>query len=339
MILFVGCEEPAEISYDTLSIELAIPASELYMPSQSPVLRALGDPGSEELFAIPEFAYIFVVLKEKDPVKTTVTYIHYDGDNKLDKDKWVKTRNSNGDVILYYSERTEVEVPKIGKRDSATIYMAVSDVELSLSKYNPTNETEVKEITFTTKTADDIQTHAQNIYSTPYNYPSEEHYYGKVKDYTIANVPIKDLTLYHVAAKVDLMWNVAEDKRGNVKLSYISAENLYDGACYLFKPTENTIGNNATYKDAGHDGYSKDLVETLSPGTQWNGRAYFYTILYKNNADHYPLQIKLKKDGGLPANGYYLQVIDTDVPAIQTSWIRSQITISGDMDYNVTPTP
>ena len=177
----------------------------------------------------------------------------------------------------------------------------------------------------------------QNIYSSPCKYPSEENYYGKVTNYTQTNVPIKHLTLYHVAAKVDLMWNVAEDKRGNVKLSYISAENLYDGACYLFKPTENTIGAYATYKAAGHDGYSKVLVESLSPGTQWNGRAYFYTIPYKNNTGKYPLQIKLQKDGGTPVDGYHLEVVETAVPDIWTSWIRGQITISSNLDYNVTP--
>ena len=335
VMLFAGCEEPVAESSETMSIELAIPASDMFLSSQAPgVMRVKGDPGSEELFAIPEYAYIFVILKDNDSPTPTISYLHYDGSNKLDNTKWVKVTDPGGDSYLYYSERIKIVVPKIAKRESATIYMAVSDVELSLSTTTPATEDAVKAITFTTTTASDIRTHAQNIYSTPYNYPSEATYYGKVTNYTSVNVPIKHMTLYHVAAKVDLMWNVAEEKRSSVKLSYISAENLYDGACNLFKPTENTIGDYATYKAAGHDGYSKVLVESLSPGTQWNGRAYFYTIPYKNNTGKYPLQIKLQKDGGTPVDGYHLKVVETAVPDIWTSWIRGQITISSNLDYN-----
>lgn len=334
VMLFAGCEDPVRESSETLSIELAIPASDMFSACQAPNMRAMGDPGSEEVFALPEYAYIFVILKDNDSPAPTISYLHYDGNSKLDKTKWVKVNDPNGDSYLYYSERIRIVVPKIAKREFATIYMAVSDVELTLSSTTPVTEEDVKAISFTTTTASDIQTHAQNIYSSPYNYPSEATYYGKVTNYTSVNVPIKHLTLYHVAAKVDLMWNVAEGKRENVKLSYISAENLYNGECYLFKPAENTIGNFATYKDAGYAGYSKVLVESLSPGTQWNGRAYFYTIPYKNNTGKYPLQIKLQKDGGTPVDGYYLKLVETTVPEIWTSWIRGQITISSDLDYN-----
>jgi len=128
-----------------------------------------------------------------------------------------------------------------------------------------------------------------------------------------------------------------------VKLSYIAAENLYNGPCYVFRPTEKVVE-----AEIYATGYTKKLLDTYkeevptpSPGTQWNGRAYFYAIPYRNNDSptrHYPLQLTLCKGSDRPVGGkYYTQMVKTDVPEVWTSWIRGQVTINTAV-YNY-PTP
>ena len=162
---------------------------------------------------------------------------------------------------------------------------------------------------------------------------------------TGSNVAYANLLLYHVASKVDVMWNVKTDLRDDMKLTYLEAEHLYNGACLLFKPNQNEV---SATKFTG--GYSTVLVKATDTqpniGTQWNGRAYFYTIPYKNNANpaKFPLQLRMLKNNDLYDEEradaeYYHLIKSTDMPsdAVYVPWVRCQMNINKVLDYSATP--
>ena len=343
-----------------LEVRLAVSAP-IIRTSNSPIRRAFGDPGTTETLEFPKYAYIYLVWSEDGTVEKT--HVETFPRVELDEDLWVRDENElvysvTGDPVYLYTQKMVSVISK--KRKWGKLYVAVSKEDIAPyvkgtlpHDTEPESLTEVLNLVFDNNTSA-VQASLQNIYSTPYNYNVEEKYYGEVVNFTYdesagtgGKVAYANLLLYHVAAKVDLMWNVTEAKRDSVKVSYVAATNLYDGPCYVFMPTENEIGNYATYSAAGHDGYTEVLLNEASPcpGTQWNGRAYFYAIPYKNNDvddesgdpdPHYPLQLRLQKGGDSPTGGnYYWSVVKTEVPAVWTSWIRGQITINNGK-YNVT---
>jgi hypothetical protein len=131
--------------------------------------------------------------------------------------------------------------------------------------------------------SDLVQRNLQNIYSTPYNYNAADGnaYYCSFDCSEGSGFKV-DLLLYHVAAKVDLKWNVAEDKRINrlvpsngVRLTYLEANHLFNGMAYCFRPLENSV---ATLPQTGYD--IANIVRAEDEGLWWAGRYYFYTILY-----------------------------------------------------------
>ena len=348
-----GCKPEEPTQQLAMSISICLPAGEVY-PAQAPELRAFGDPGTTEQFALPTHVYIYIVkddkvwdIIEKTPSSSDWTKKHYVGPYDTEKDS----------IYVYTPE--DLNLLLESGSFNGRIYIYASAVQLTPSPVITTGSDLADllnlKFSFDGTLQDDptsIVNNLQNIYSTPYNYqPDGEHYYGSF--YATQKVPHLNLLLYHVAAKVDLMWNVKENLREDVKISYIAAENLYDGPCYIFKPTANQPTNE--YLDENHvytGGYTKTVLDSKknespapSPGTQWNGRGYFYAIPYKNNDvdgesnpdPHYPLQLTLCKDSDRPDGGsYYSTIVKTDIPEIWTSWIRGQISINT-ATYNVTP--
>ena len=69
----------------------------------------------------------------------------------------------------------------------------------------------------------------QHIYSSPCNYQTGSTYYGTV-DVTSESNRLS-LMLYHVAAKVDLMWNVDKTVQADNRLTYIQARRLKQQGC------------------------------------------------------------------------------------------------------------
>lgn len=364
-LFLCGCgqDEPMDLEIVKMPVSISLPVNDVYAPQNAPEMRAFGDPGTSELFALPQYIYFFIVKQNPDEswevwdVKTksvadepgATTEAKY----KAWSEKWdTITYNgvyaSKGDNVLQFNEELVLIMP--ATRFNGRVYAIASSLDLTLFfkqtivKKNTLDQLLSLQINFDTSTgseekkaaAPQVRNNLQNIYSSPYNYEYNGKYYGSFsKD---AKVPHVDLLLYHVASKVDLMWNVAENKRADIKISYIAAEHLYDGDCYLFKPTENEVA-----AEVYASGYTKEVLTSLSPGTQWNGRAYFYAIPYNNNDvddesgdpdPHYPLKLRLQKNGDASDGAsYYSETVKTDVPEVWTSWIRGQITINN--DYNV----
>jgi hypothetical protein len=177
---------------------------------------------------------------------------------------------------------------------------------------------------------DTIQKDLQSIYSTPYNYWPAGQYYCSFDCSSGASFTV-DLLLYHVAAKVDIKWNVQEDKRidretpdNGVRLTYMDAIHLYNGYAYCFRPMENVVSTPLS------DGPSVHIVGPKDEGLWWEGRSYFYTIPYTTEAKsgYYPLQMKMQTNGTGSA-GYtptlYLK-IKTAEPFVP--WLRADFNLS-----------
>ena len=352
-----GCnpDEPQVLEEVKMPISICLPVSEVYNPQGAPSLRAFGDPGTTEQFALPQYIYYFIVNQTVDGDDSS--WKVYDVQTKSVEECGAKAWKAKWDTVLYagpydtigdmvYQFNEELTMMLPSTRSNGRVYAVASAVPLTFNSSiaAATALTTLLNLTFSFKdegteeqkaAAALVKANLQNIFSTPHNYNYKGAYYGSFSK--SVKVPHLNLLLYHVAAKVDLMWNVKDSLREDVKLSYIAAENLYDGPCYVFKPTENMIAG-AAYES----GYTMPILSVLSPGTQWNGRAYFYAIPYRKNnntSGDYPLQLRLLKNGDDPsaAASYYKAIVDTKVPTVWTSWIRGQITIKN-KEYNY-PTP
>ena len=355
-------DEPKNIQKVTFPISFCLPASEIYVSQQAPQLRVFGDPGTTEQFALPQYLYIYIVQyigsNEEDKADLSKWMVWKVIERNPTSEQWEKKRyigiySNVGDSIFQYTE--EIILLLEGGSFDGKVYAVASPVSLALPDITPGSSTLANvlgmQFSFTGTAADfedsnSIVNNLQNIYSTPYNYKYDGEYYGSF--FATQNVPHLDLLLYHVAAKVDLMWNVKENLRGDVKISYIAAEHLYDGPCYVFKPTENApdvSGTDGRYAS----GYKKAVVSNLNVGTQWNGRAYFYTIPYRNSSNKFPLQLQILNNGDIPKKTdepltyradaeYYHLVQATDMPtdAIFMPWVRCQININKALDYSST---
>ncbi|MBR4547417.1 MAG: hypothetical protein IKO66_05170 [Paludibacteraceae bacterium] len=351
-----------------LELQLAISASALPVQQNAPATPVKecmapmresdnpGDPGDTETFGFPDHAYLYLVWNDGSDTHIVSQSL------PLAEGNWVPGDNeliyvSKGDPVYLYKQKV-IFLLEGQTRNWARLYVAVSKEDIAPyvkgsdpKKTSPTSETDVQNLVFDNNTTT-IQSNLQNIYSTPYNYEVDSKYYGTVANFaydpssdTGPRVAYANLLLYHVAAKVDVMWNVKTDLQSTMKVSYLEAENLYDGDCLLFRPNENEV-TAAKYTS----GYSEVLTQgtSLAPniGTQWNGREYFYTIPYKNNASpkKFPLQLRMLKntdyyDAERANADYYHMVKSTDMPsgAIFVPWVRCQININKVLEYSATP--
>lgn len=339
-----------------MPISICLPISEVYSPQMAP-MRAFGDPGTTEAFALPQYIYYFIVKykgsgDKENPSNWEVWDVQTISASSTTPKEWRAKWDTipyNGlydnkeDMVYRFTDKIVTIMPET--RFDGRVYAIASAVALT---FNTTIEKEesletLLDLTFScdgssAKQADasSVVNNLQNIYSTPYNYSYNGEYYGSFSKDT--KVPQVNLLLYHVAAKVDLMWNVDTDKRSSVKINHVEVMDLYQGDCLLFRPTENRVGGLYTMT-----GYNKVILHEASPcpGTQWNGRRYFYAIPYKNNESptpHYPLHLKLMKFEETPSGKWYDETVYTEVPAVWVPWIRGQVSIVNE-EYNYTPTP
>ena len=372
-----GCNNEMDLAPMELELRLAISANGISNPQYAPSLsrnesdtmqlRVFGDPGEAENFEFPDHLYAYLVWSEGgDPEVTHVQVIK----TELNPSFWKQESNSSltyqtkGDSLYVYTQKI-FTLLKDKKRVWGKLYVFVSKGEVNLYvKGNPSKlekdyvAEDVLNLVFDNSSST-IQANLKNLYSTPYNYEVNDKYYGTIANFAYdgtgesesgSRVAFVDLFLYHVAAKVDVMWNVAEGKRSEMKLSYIAAEHLYDGSCLVFRPMENELG-----VEKYTSGYTRVLA-TNDIGTQWNGRAYFYTIPYKNNAATkvFPLQLCMLKNGDSPkipavppaveptdreVKDYYHLIQNTSMPAdaVFMPWIRCQMNINNVLTYSATP--
>ncbi|MBR4845092.1 MAG: hypothetical protein IKU98_01585 [Bacteroidaceae bacterium] len=289
-----------------------IPVS-LYIPADVMETRTLpGDPGSYEQFNQPNYLYLYLVFNKQS--KTQI----YSIERNLDQG-WEKMEY-NGDSIYRYRGSLNIYMVQDEACLSARVYAAVSSTSLNLT-VDRTSEEAILNATFTLTDAN-IQS-LQDIYSTPYNLMEKvnnvDQYYGTIKEINTA-VPHVDLILYHVAAKVDLIWNVADDKQSDIRLiDKITVKGL-SRTGYLFRPNENA----ATL--VGSNTYSHTI--SINPGNQWDGRAYFYAIPYSNGTN-YPLILDMKAQGKADKSVLLNIPYQNSTTDPFTHWMRGNITING----------
>lgn len=305
---------------DALRATVQMPVS-LVLPAEAIETRALpGDPGTWEKFNQPKHLYLFVVLQGNlDGVTNAVgIFQEYQPLNG----SWVKTA-VNGDSVYKYAGNIQVNIPE-GDRTQGAVYAATSYTPLTLDNA-PTEGTSydswdaaidtVKNITFTPADYNNLQ----DIYSSPYNLKIDDNYYGTVQDVASAQPNVDNLMLFHVAAKVDLIWNVADNVQSDIRLTDSITVNGLRRTGYLFRPNENRVPTNdaATYTRA----------IPINIGNQWDGRAYFYAIPYSNGT-YYPLTLDLKADGKPEKTEVALNIpYTTSTENPYTHWMRGDIRI------------
>ncbi len=350
MLFFVSCRDEEEPSFRGQTIPFSLPIELLLQPEVEAATRVPGDPGTWEKFKYPGHVYIYLVAFGDDFTEGKVCELDQNEDGEGDGNlwpevlttDWTQTTNSDevpqtlNDSIYKHTSLSANFILPTGTK-SAKIYIAASYMPLTLKKdgvaitklTEANTEAHVLAITFDADEAT-LRSNLQNLYSTPYNYMPNGSYYGTVN----LKTRVVRMMLYHVAAKVDVKWNVAEDKQDDYYISYIQARQLKQKNCQLFKPTENTW---TSADDAAN--YSLDLVDG-DIGQQWLGRQYFYAIPY---GPTYNIHLHFLKNGNdkdtYAATGYNLKLTKdmTDFPVF-TPWIRADLrfTTDGIMDYSAT---
>ena len=199
------------------------------------VTRALGDPGTAETFALPQYLYIYLVSTSSSN-STQVIFKK----QELNPEDWKlstsggNTNNhfSDKDGLYVYQGHLSINLPL--NRKEGRVYVVASNLDLDDSgtdkKYNLVTDvsswssyTDVENnVTFTNQA--DLRSNMQNLYSSPYNLKNDEgNYYGTIKDYA-SNVPHIDMVLYHVATKIDLQWTIDEQFQGTKAWEQVKKE-------------------------------------------------------------------------------------------------------------------
>lgn len=294
--------------------------------------RLPGDPGTTEQFLLPNYIYIFIVKQKPDEswvIQQTITDVLTDED--WEKTHYVGLLPTMGDSIYRYTKELNL-LSNPGVKFHGRVYIIASPAELSFTTEIATLSTEEQLLNEKFSTVGDMQAALPHIYSTPYNLEVDHQYYGFFS-FINQKVPHLNLLLYHVAAKVDIKWNVPEDKRidretpdNGIRLTYMKAVNLFNDPAYCFRPMENTVTSLPT---AGHSIVINNNIE----GLWWEGRDYFYTIPFTVTSNpepyYFPLQMKLCTNGTDTAKAYKATLnlrIDPTSPFVP--WLRADFNIN-----------
>jgi len=334
-------EQELGVEVAEIPFTLCMPTRMDFAPNYTPARRSLGDPGTTEQFQLPRYAYIFIMQKNGSDWNIMDVW-----EESLATEDWQKERYSGiyqteGDSIYRYTKTLRMLLEEKGVKGRAC---AVASYKKLTFKKNGTTVTNLKDRNVIANwndvlelqidiSPDSIQENLQNIYSSPYNYilPSTGEYYGTFDNigHTVASL---DLMLYHIAAKVDLKWSVAENKRiaanpeEAVRLTYLEVRRMLNTVCWAFKPMRNVVN---TLPTAGYA--IPNIVTPSDEGLWWEGRTYFYTIPFtvSGDATHFPMQLLMRTNGS-NGTGYEL-TLNQPVTAADTvfvPWFRGNITLN-----------
>ena len=361
--LLTACEQAEPAGHAPQTHLLCLPVVMGIPDEAEPLTRALGDPGTYEKFRFPRYAYVYLVVEYEDGSTLVCPTTDNKGvllPNPIDvgEESWTRdvhpwtTPQTAGDSLYLCSSYFYFNIEQTHNSSKAKVgrvYAAMTRSQLpALTAIMPgtSTESEVLAMTFDVKNgASNISADLQDLYSTPYNYMQEGRYYGTVTDVSATSAEQLNLLLYHVASKVDVMWNVAEERQASVRISHVEARKLKQQGCKLFRPTENT------WTDADEAAnYSLVLMEGSNPealdlGRQWYGRHYFYTIPFKKDG-YFDVNLHLWKNGDSPTTyadgGYNLTMrknLSAPAYSIFVPWLRPDLRFSSEMTYgNVTKT-
>ena len=372
LAMFAACEKTDDGGMEAEEERLChLKMTVCLQPEQDMTTRAMGDPGTYERFGHPRYFYVYVVgltdadvskvLPLKDAENNETNRIDLGSDavwtpylmtvdppqTLLDsiygctRQVTFKLEDESITKLRIYVAASPVPLKSGGKE----LGVKVGDDDLVLGSSH--HEEDVLGLMFDVDD-DLLAAGLQNVYASPYNYAPTQTYGGEYY-YTIYE-PRKseDITriIYHVAAKVDVMWNVAEERQQDLRISHIEARKLKKKGCLLFRPTENTWDNASDGLDGNH--YTKVLLDGSDPsdldvGRQWYGRQYFYTIPYRNT-NVFDINLHVLKNGDDVAtyqDGGYNLTIHKSLPSPQfdifTPWLRTDLVVSSELTYSGTP--
>ena len=299
VLLWTGCEsEDVNVPKQKVSFPLSIclPAEETgMMINGTGPRKVMGDPGTTEQFALPNYIYILIMKQKPDKswelwqaiTRTPAT------SGGWTKKRYVGLLPTTGDSIYQYNE--EFDLLLENGKFNGRVYAIASAVELDFNKdldgSGITSLADAENLKFNSGL---VQANIQDIYSTPCNFIPDTAYYGSFSS-VYAKVPHLNLMLYHVAAKVDITWSVADSARvkaagvNPIRLTHMDACNLFNDSAFCFKPMKNVETSKVTTTDSVH------IVTRTDEGLWWEGRSYFYTIPYTTTgkAGYFPLQMKM----------------------------------------------
>ena len=344
-LLFVACD--GSDSLDDAAPEsgrIDMPIS-ITIPANEALTRAPGDPGLSTSLALPQHVYLYLIYNQSlDNTGTDIVEPHH---YLLTPENWVKETYSGSlkaedDEVWRYTGNLSISIPET--RSNGRVYAAVSYSPITVSNDAPDTEEAVKDLTFDVSTTD-LQQHLGDLYSTPYNYlGTGTQYYGIIENFA-SKVPRVDLMLYHVAAKADVIWNVAADVQPANRVTQVAVTGLKQLSCYLFRPTENlwTTADDATHYDS--------YIDT-DPGTQWLGRHAFYVIPWQYPAGHangegkMDLNVRFRTNNQHTAEYGYTVTYRNDLAAQKTQhpdmqvfvpWLRGQVNFTTDIPTTGSP--
>ena len=334
-LVLAGCKVNEPEQNLGLPLSICLPANEVQSARYAPAARrAIGDPGETELFLFPHHLYIIVMKQDEDTKAWTVWETI---DRTLKDADWKPTRYvgllpTMGDSIYQYTEQINLLLSS-SDHFKGRVYAIASAEPLSfnkaLSSSGITSMNDLLDLTFNTS---EIQSSLQHIYSSPYNLTQNGDYYGSFNS-NFQRVPYVNLLLYHIAAKVDIKWNVEENKRisgEGVRLTYMEARNLFNGNAYCFKPMRNVSGSALTTDES-----IAIIDNSEDEGRWWEGRYYFYTIPYTitvGEKQYYPLQMTLKTNGSTETGYQPTLNLQVDTTAKFVPWLRANFNLTAPLE-------
>ena len=337
VLLIVGCKNNEPSQTVGLPVSICLPTNEVMAANRMPARRqAIGDPGAAETFLLPNYIYFIVMKQSGDNWVLWQTIERQVNDADWQPTRYAGSLQNTGDSIFLFTETLNLLLSN--EKINGRVYAVASAVPLTFNispLSNIANLNDLLTLTFSAASAT-VQENLQHIYSTPYNYEVSGDYYGSFSSLT-QRVPHVHLMLYHVAAKVDIKWSVALDKRINssdpsqaVRLTHMEARRLFNGNAYCFKPMHNTmpalIGNG--------QGYDVPIISsTTDEGQWWEGRAYFYTIPYtiEGSPTYFPLQMLMRTNG--TSDDYRLTLYQPfNVNDVFVPWLRGNFTFNSPLE-------
>lgn len=324
MLTLFSCsseEEGSEEDRVHMPVNLYIPAKDMNVTTSGTqtTSRAAGDPGTYENFELPTYAYIYVLTKDENS-QDHITLLTEKLKGAWTKKKYDGAMATANDSVYQYDGYIDIYLPT-KRQAEGKVYAALSSIELTgLPTGNEgtistmTSESEVQNMQFTM--SDAILADLQNIYSTPYNYKIDGTYYGTLSNMDKIN-PSINIMLYHIASKLDILWNVPSDIQSSVKISKFTLSTPHPTSCYIFKPLENTASTN----------YDQDI--TVDAGNQWYGRAYRYVIPVADSNSQYTFSVTLTNGNNSNTKSASITTPGTiDKTQPFTPWILGTLKIS-----------
>lgn len=265
-----------------------------------------GDPGVDDQIQTPRYIhYIYchggkVVMPSREGGATVVTTIDAshttDWDTHVVNKEYISTYKGGataGIISLVKYKSGDGDHPAHTGDCTHHLYVVASNTDLSTTlptiNVGDSEETLIRELKYNIPNTD-AQVFMRDLYSTPWDATNFE---GNLVD------AVQDITLYHVAANVDVKWNSETTPIESVKVSDVKKENLY-----IFQPTEN-IYEAGTYTE----------TKTITAEDQkYLGRWQFYLPQFKAPNSKYNV--------GFNSEATTTVTFTPDVTGGYTSWLR-----------------